>query len=98
MTQKLDDLYNMSEQAAKKLEETKDIVVVDQTNAADDILDTDQAVLCPHWSEGLPGGVRVQRHTVSDLPGASNGGDSRTETGVGTAVEYSRGCDLRARD
>lgn len=45
MTKKLDDLYNMSEQATKKLEETKDIVVVDETNAADAILDTEQAVL-----------------------------------------------------
>lgn len=45
MTKKLDDLYGVSEEAAKKLEETKDLVVVDQNNAAADIKDLDQAVL-----------------------------------------------------
>jgi len=45
MTKKLDKLFGMTEETAKKLEETKDLVVVDQANVAEDILDTDQAVL-----------------------------------------------------
>ena len=45
MTDKLDNLYNMAEEVAKKAEENKEVVVVDQTNTAAGIEDVDQAVL-----------------------------------------------------
>lgn len=45
MTKKLDELFGMTEETAKKLEESKDLVVVDSNHIADNIVDQDRAIL-----------------------------------------------------
>lgn len=45
MTKKLDELFGMAEESSKKLEESTDLVVVDNNNAVDNIPDADQAIL-----------------------------------------------------